>query len=206
MNLEQDNSERDDRSPSTTHLRRLQDRDPQSWEQLVAELARPVYLRARQTGLQPHDAEDIVQEVFGAVAGNIERFRRDGPNDSFRKWFWTITNNKIRDRFRKLVQQIDAKGGTTFQARMANAPEQTPEPSGATSLASHRNGEQWAAIERIKCQFEPHTWAAFVGTTIDRLPASQVAEELGMTVPAVYQAKSRILRRVRQELGKSDDE
>jgi RNA polymerase sigma-70 factor (ECF subfamily) len=202
MNLQPGNSSGDERSPSTTSLRRLQQRDPQSWERLVAELARPVYLRARQAGLQPHDAEDVVQEVFGAVAGNIERFHRDGPNDGFRRWFWTIANNKIRDRFRKLVQEVGARGGTTFQMQVANTPQEVGEQSGASTLNLGGSDAERTVVDRIRCQFEPHTWEAFLRTTIDRLPAARVAEELGMTVPAVYQAKSRVLRRVRQELGK----
>jgi hypothetical protein len=49
--------------------------------------------------------------------------------------------------------------------------------------------------------FTPATWEAFRLFAIDGLPAARVAEELGMNVNSVLQAKSRILRRLREEAG-----
>ena len=48
--------------------------------------------------------------------------------------------------------------------------------------------------------FEPSTWDAFWGVTIDRRPAVDVAAELGITLNAVYKAKARVLSRLRSEL------
>ncbi len=49
--------------------------------------------------------------------------------------------------------------------------------------------------------FDPTTWEAFRRFAIEGLPAAQVAAELGLTVNAVTLAKSRILKRLREEAG-----
>ena len=52
----------------------------------------------------------------------------------------------------------------------------------------------------VRNEFAASTWAAFWQTTAEgRLPAD-VAADLGMTLQAVYKAKSRVLHRLRQEL------
>jgi RNA polymerase sigma-70 factor (ECF subfamily) len=52
----------------------------------------------------------------------------------------------------------------------------------------------------VRAGFENRTWEAFRRVVIDRQSSAQVAMEMGMSVVAVYQAKSRVLRRLRQEL------
>ncbi len=57
------------------------------------------------------------------------------------------------------------------------------------------------ALEQIRGEFLEHVWQAFWLTTIEqRLPAALV-DELQMTVNHIRQAKSRVLRRLREEVG-----
>jgi RNA polymerase sigma-70 factor (ECF subfamily) len=53
----------------------------------------------------------------------------------------------------------------------------------------------------IRADFEEHTWQAFWAVAVDGRPGTDVAAELGMTPGAVYVAKSRVLRRLREDLG-----
>lgn len=55
-------------------------------------------------------------------------------------------------------------------------------------------------LERIRGQFEPRTWQAFRAVAVDGRPAADVAAELGVTVGAVYMARSRVLKRLQEEL------
>ena len=52
----------------------------------------------------------------------------------------------------------------------------------------------------MRQDFEEPTWRAFWGTAVDGQSPDEVARELGLTVAAVYQAKSRVPRRLRAEL------
>jgi RNA polymerase sigma-70 factor (ECF subfamily) len=57
------------------------------------------------------------------------------------------------------------------------------------------------ALDQIRPDVEAHTWNAFWNTAVLGRSATEVAEDLGMTAMAVRQAKSRVLRRLRKQLG-----
>ena len=57
------------------------------------------------------------------------------------------------------------------------------------------------ALEFVKSEFEENSWRAFWRTAVDGQSAAETAAELGMSVPAVRVAKSRVLHRLRQEIG-----
>ena len=57
------------------------------------------------------------------------------------------------------------------------------------------------ALKLVQEEFEERTWKAFWGVAVDQRAPADLADELRMSVNAVYIAKSRVLRRLRQELG-----
>ncbi|MCA8998385.1 MAG: sigma-70 family RNA polymerase sigma factor, partial [Planctomycetaceae bacterium] len=134
------------------------------------------------------------------VAVNIDSFRRERPEDSFHGWLWRITRNKVNDHFRKKLKAPQAQGGSTAQALIHEIPVQFPnEPTTEDQERDH------AAISRrilrlLEQDFEPRTWKAFWRVAVDEVPAKSAAEELNMTVGAVYNAKYKVLCRLRQEL------
>ena len=56
------------------------------------------------------------------------------------------------------------------------------------------------ALGLMQAEFEPATWKACWEFVVHDRPAAEVAAELGLSVNAVYLAKSRVLRRLRAEL------
>ncbi|MCU0875352.1 MAG: transcriptional regulator KorA [Pirellulaceae bacterium] len=52
----------------------------------------------------------------------------------------------------------------------------------------------------IRAEFEDRIWAAFWNDTVDGRTAAEIAADLGMSKEAVWQAKYRVLRRLRAEL------
>lgn len=186
-------------SISSTLLERVQARRPEAWEQLVDLFGPVVYGWCRQSGLRPEDAADVVQEVFLAVAGAVRAFRRERPDDSFTAWLATITRNKVRDHFRRRQRRAEARGGTTAQRQMAEV-RQPADP--ASSISHSPRTASWLSrrgLNLIRADFEIRTWEAFWRTAVDGRPPADVADELGMSVAAVYQAKSRVLRRLRHD-------
>lgn len=160
-----------------------------------------VYLWARQAAIQPADAADVVQEIFSAVALHIQTFRREQPEDNFRGWLWTISRNKIRDHFRRCSKQVPARGGTEAYRQINQIPSGAEPSSSNNAIPRDESGLMQRALESIRASFEATTWKAFWRTTVDRCTASDVADELALSRAAVYQAKSRVLRRIRQEFG-----
>ena len=161
-----------------------------------------IYRWCRRSGVTADDAADVLQEVLVAVARHVSEFHRDGPHDSFTAWLATVTRSKVCDHYRRRDGRAEARGGTTAQHQMAEIP-QPPEPShesiqpdaDAVACLSRR------VLELIRAEFEPGTWQAFWRTAVEGQSPAVVAEDLQMSTAAVYMAKSRVLRRLRQTLG-----
>lgn len=199
-------------STSRSLLWRARQDDPAAWERMVSLYAPLVAIWCRRSGLQENDAADVFQDVFQAVAGNLHNFRKNREGDTFRGWLRIITQNKIRDRFRKAGREPQAAGGTEAhrwleQVPLASVAEQSEATESAASAAIAPDDEDAKrmlfrrALELIQADFAEHTWRAFWRTAVDGQTSTDVAEELGMTPGAVRVAKSRVLQRLREELG-----
>ncbi len=57
------------------------------------------------------------------------------------------------------------------------------------------------ALDQVRAEFEDRSWQAFWRVAVDGRRAADVAAELKISVNAVYVARSRILRRLRDILG-----
>jgi RNA polymerase sigma-70 factor (ECF subfamily) len=188
---------------STSLIERVKAFDQAAWERLVELYSPLVYAWCRRAGLQEADALDVGQEVFRAVAGAIVHFHRDQPGDSFRRWLRTITRNKIHDFFRSQnAGERGADGGEEVVMDMdAVLPDTDSESLAAETLILYRR-----AVELIRGEFSEQHFQAFWQVVVEERSPTDVAAELGMTVNAVYSAKSRILRRLREEFaGLLDD-
>lgn len=182
---------------SESLLERAKAREPAAWCRLVDLYGPLVYHWCRHSGLQRQDALDVGQEVFRAVLTAIGDLHRDRPGDRFRGWLWTITRNKLRDYFRKSRRQDHAAGGSENLDRLAEIADPVPlaDAPPADSVPSVEN----RALELVRASVEPQTWAAFWLVVVeDRTPAS-VAEELGISLQAVYDARYRVRRRIRTQ-------
>jgi RNA polymerase sigma-70 factor (ECF subfamily) len=171
--------------------------DPAAWERLLRLYGPAVEGWCRRAGLSAEDAADVRQEVFGAVARGIARFRRDRPGDSFRGWLYAATRSRLVDHWRRAGRQPRAAGGTDAQDRLLELPDQEPPASEAPEAAAPELYRR--SVRLIRTEFEERTWQAFWRVTVDGRSAVEVAAELGMTPGAVYVAKSRVLKRVREE-------
>ena len=171
--------------------------DAAAWDRLWALYGPTVEGWCRRAGLTPEDAADVRQEVFRAVVRGIAHFRRDRPGDSFRGWLYATTRRKLLDHWRKRGKQPLAAGGTDHHERLMDLPAE--EPAGTDEAATDDRGVFERSVRLIRAEFEERTWQAFWRVTVDGRPAADVAAELGMTPGAVYVAKSRVLKRLREE-------
>lgn len=187
-------------STSLTLLDRIRKDDPRAWHRLVQLYAPLIFRWCRRWQIRSEDAADVSQEVFRTVAAKIAAFRRDRPGDRFRAWLWTITRNKIGDHFRRQERQPAALGGSDAQQRFLQIPEQLSEDDSSTDARSlvHR------ALDLIRPHFEERTWQAFWRAAVQGHSPKEIAGDLGVTPDAVRVAKSRVLRRLREELPEGD--
>jgi RNA polymerase sigma-70 factor (ECF subfamily) len=182
-------------------LLRLKAKDRDAWHRLVRLYGPVLYSWCRHAGLNAADAEDVGQEVFGAVAAHIDRFRRDHPGDTFRGWLWTITQNKLRDHWRRGGGRPEAVGGSTAQQALLQIPQEQSGDSAECDLSLEAASVLHRALEMIRSEVQERTWQAFWRVTVEGRAVSDVAAELDLKPGAIYVAKSRVLRRLREELG-----
>jgi RNA polymerase sigma-70 factor (ECF subfamily) len=153
----------------------------------------------------------VGQEVFRAVARKINAFRRDQPSDSFRGWLRTITRRKILDFFRRRSKEAVAAGGTDALNDMNSIPAASDSPTNddvneSDSISSAVDRQERSilirrAVELIHSSFEDRTCRAFWNVAVEGHSPKDVAADLRMSLNAVYMAKSKVLRRLRDEFG-----
>ncbi len=174
-----------------------------AWDRLSALYAPLVFYWCRRRGLREADAADVVQDVFQAVATHLGPFRKRGESDTFRGWLRTIAENKIHDHFRRAGREADAVGGTEAQHRLAQVP--APADTDAADGDDDWDGPFYLRVlDLVREQFEERTWQAFWRTAVEGRDPGEVGGELVMSRGAVRVAKSRVLRRLRQELSDLD--
>jgi RNA polymerase sigma-70 factor (ECF subfamily) len=193
--------------PSTATSRSLLERikadDAAAWDRLIRLYAPMAYRWCRRWDLPEQEIADVLQEVFQSVASHIASFRKDRDGDTFRGWLRTITRHKVLDHFRRLGREPGGAGGTDAQIRFAKLRAAEPFDEDDSSEQRADRGVVGRALELIRGEFEERTWRAFWLTAVeDRVP-KEVAIEVGMSPGAVRVAKSRVLWRLREELGES---
>ncbi len=185
--------------PSTrvSLLVRLGDaRDSAAWTQFVDLYAPLVYGYARKQGLQDADAADLAQEVLVNVAGAVGRLEYDPSRGSFRSWLFTIVRRKLSNRRRAQRTRREGTNGTSTEALL----EQSPAPRAEQDQweAEWERGVFTWACEQVRKDVTVSTWQAFWRTAVDGESGKQVAADLGLSIPAVYHARSRILARLKE--------
>ncbi len=187
-------------STSTTLLDQVKAGDSDAWRRLVQLYCPLVYKWCRQCDMQAEDAADVAQEVFSAVARHVSDYRRARGKGSFRAWLVTITRNKIRDHYRRRQGRPQARGGTEMQRQLAAIPDLSSTLLAKSAHTGEKNALLHRVLELVRTQVEVRTWEAFWRLTVEEHQAADIAADLDMHVRAVYEAKYRVLRRIRREM------
>jgi RNA polymerase sigma-70 factor (ECF subfamily) len=146
----------------------------------------------------------VFQQVFQSVAAHLDGFQKERTGDTFRGWLRVITRNKVRDHFRRAARQPQAAGGTDAQIYFAQLADPdvdaTDEPDAAADEEEYRQLLH-GALQLVRDRVQPQTWQAFWKVVVEARTPEEVGEELSMRPGTVRVAKSRVLSRLRAELG-----
>ncbi|HJT31984.1 MAG TPA: sigma-70 family RNA polymerase sigma factor [Pirellulales bacterium] len=166
--------------------------DADAWNRFV-ELATPLLSSwAHRLGLQNQDAADLVQEVLSVLVEKLPGFTYD-PNKSFRGWMRTIATNKWREWRRRPAPALLETGGSQLA-------EWPADDGDAFWEQEYRDYLVARALALMRGEFQPNTWQACWQHVVSGRSAADIADDLGMSIGAVYMAKSRVLNRLREEL------
>ncbi|HEX3313390.1 MAG TPA: RNA polymerase sigma factor, partial [Gemmataceae bacterium] len=143
------------------------------------------------------DAADLMQDVLRSVSSSMPRLEYDPDRGSFRGWLFTVTRNKIFNFLDGRRRRVQGSGDSRVQHKLE---QQASADSDGDWEAGYQQGLAARALQRVKREFQAATWDAFTQTAIDGRSPAEAARKVGLSVGAVYVAKSRVIARLRQEI------
>ncbi len=177
----------------------------EAWHEFVRLYEPVVYRLARRRGFQHADAEELVQEVMLAIARAAEGWVPDPQRGRFRTWLHRIARNLMVNFLTRRKHQVWGTGKSDVQQML----EAESDPQSAVTqlfeVEYRRETFRWAASQ-VEREVKGTTWQAFWLSTIDDLPAAEVASRLKISVGSVYIARSRVMARLRRLVDKARDE
>jgi|SRR5581483_560333 len=169
--------------------------DGPAWAQFVQIYAPLIYGFARKKGLQDADAADLTQDVLTACARALRGLEYDPARGSFRGWLFTAVRRQLARFWQRRSRQAQGTGDTEMLHVLGE--QVAPEEEATWDLDFERRLFHWAAAQVRHCVSET-SWQAFQQTALDARDPKDVARTLGLTVAAVYMAKSRVLARIKE--------
>ena len=170
--------------------------DVAAWDEFSEIYAPAVFRVASRHGLQPADADDLVQEVLVSVARSVSDWLERENRGRFRAWLFRIARNTAVDFLTKRKFQPWGIGGEDAAQSLKELAAANDEMSSDLDIEYRREVFRWAS-DHVREAVSESTWQAFWLTSVEQRPISEVAKQLGRSVGSVYIARSRVMKRLR---------
>jgi RNA polymerase sigma-70 factor, ECF subfamily len=170
----------------------------QAWEQLVGIYQPLIAGWLRRHGVPVQDAADVAQEIMTIMIKEVPRFEHSGRTGAFRSWLRNVTANRVRQFWRDGRLRPRATGDSDFRMMLSELEDPASEMT-ARWNAQHDIHVLQQITASIEEEFTEKSMQVFRRHVIQQFPASEVAAEFEISIAGVYQVKSRVLRRLRQE-------
>lgn len=152
----------------------------------------------RRWKLQEADAEDVTQEVLARLASRLRSFEYDASR-SFRSYVKTVAHFAWLDLIES--RKKPGAGGSGDSVVLERLHAVAARDDLQARLADAFDAEILEeATARVRLRIEPRTWEAFHLTTAEDLSGAEASERLGMAVAAVFKAKSKVQKMLREEI------
>lgn len=171
--------------------------DNQAWIEFLGIYQPVVYRMARKRGMQPTDAQDVMQQVFLSVARAIHTWDPGADRPPFRAWLTTISRNAITKALDRTPK--DRGTGSTSMLDLLRNTAIPPATSDEFVREARRELVRKAA-EQIRPEFSEATWQAFWSTSIEGRSIAEATEITGKTPGALYIARFRVRERLREKI------
>src|SRR5262245_38664286 len=185
-------------------LLRLRDvEDMEAWREFVRLYTPLVFGHCRRQVLQEADAADVAQEVMRVAAQAMPKFQYDASRGKFRGWLLQTTRHRLHKFFARERRAPQPASETAIERFLDQEP-------GADEQARWEEDYRqrlfdWAA-EKARPEFQSATWDAFWLTAVESVSVKEVARKLGISIAAVYIARSRVMARLRELVEAVTDE
>lgn len=183
---------------TSTILEGLRDfENREAWDALVLRFRSPVVRFGRGLGLDAEAAEEVAQETLLAFAESLRAGRYERDKGRLSKWLFGIAWRQAKRQQRRQARPEQAgppagRGDSFWR--------QVPDEDAAADTWE-REWERAVLAEclaRVRMEVRPITFEAFEMVIFQEQPPAETASALGVDVKAVYNAKHRVLKRMRE--------
>ncbi len=171
--------------------------DVAAWDEVAAIYGPLVYRMALRQGLQSADADDVVQEVFAAVASSVTKWAEQPKRGRFRAWLLAMSRNIAINVLTRRPHGGVGYGGVDDVNGLANLPAPPGPLSSQFDLEYQREVYRWAA-EQVRETVAKVTWDAFHLTHMEGVSIADTSKQLGISIGNIYIARSRVMSRLRE--------
>jgi len=153
--------------------------------------------------MQDADAQDLAQDVLMRVAGAIDQWQKTEPNIRFRHWLRRVARNAILTALTRSPKDA-ATGGTDLQELLSEQPGITTHLEQELVL-EHSREQYHRAAAIVQTDVNTETWLAFELSVIDGKRCDEVAKLIGRSIGTVHAARSRVMRRLRDQVQRLEE-
>lgn len=183
---------------TSTIIRDLRDLSNQTaWRSFVDRFHGPVVRFVTGLGFSPEDARDVAQESLAAFADGLRAGRYDRDRGGLRAWLFGIAYKHVlrqRQSAGRRERLIDR--GEDADRAAARVPDEKSAGDLWNTLWERFLVEE--CFRQVRLEFRPDNVRAFELIVKEGYDAGEAAEAVGTTTRAVYNAKHRILTRMRE--------
>jgi RNA polymerase sigma-70 factor (ECF subfamily) len=176
--------------------------DPERWREFDS-IYRPVlcaYLRKR--GLKDFEANDVVQDIFVKLLGQIHTY--DRAKCRFRAWLFRVAQNTVIDHARRRAsyrKALDDWAGEVLRASASESVRMELE-----WIRIHREKILAHALKVVRARVSSRAWACFEQRLLRDRPAAEIARDLKLEPNVVYVNACRVLKQIRAVCDEFDED
>lgn len=155
---------------------------------------RPILIAfLRRMGLHGDDAADVAQETLTCFLQDYRRGRYDRGQGRLRSWLIGIARYRLADLRRDRGRQREYRGESAIADLPADA-----DAEAVWDAEERRHIFEQAVLElKSTARFNEKTIDAFERVVLRQEPVDSVSSELGLTPQEIYNAKNRVVERLR---------
>ena len=153
-----------------------------------------VFGAARARGLQPADADEVVQSVMLALLRDGGLAAYDRAKGPFRPWLSRLVAWRAEDVRRRADAAPEPMPAEAFAAFADIRPSAAPADAAlaAAEESAWRAAAFDEAVRRLRAELPPTHFAAFQASVLEGLPAEAAMRAGGVTRDNLYQIRRRV--------------
>lgn len=179
--------------------------DADAWGSFVDQYAPYVARCCQAMGLQDADIADATQLVLVKLMTVMQTWTRDDSKGSFRGWLRRVVQNVAVDLHRSWKEKAtgDSRQAVSFAQLADNSFEESLWRSVETA---YQQELLLIASENVQLRVLPKTWKAYAMSCVENLQAAEVANRLQIAIGDVYVSRSRVLKMLREEIKRLEEQ